>query len=233
MPRGWRETSCRAVFMAAAGLSRHAAPDLVIRRGLLHGDARPRTLQTGGCGAPGRVTRVPAPFVLQPAAGADKILAHEFFKLRFGVFDEHGFHGDPVYPDHYLRRSKVTLTAAADTDIAGEWREDGGSGAVCGGAVDSCSFVPANNTALSCSLGLARLGAGLAGAWRYCDQVAAGAPTPHSALCGGETVPAVILASQDLQQLTGGGRSRGAAPEIVTVQVTLLNTLASQLCSSR
>ena len=47
VPRHWSESSCRVVLMKAAGVARHGAEDLRVEHGLVHGAARPYTVQTG------------------------------------------------------------------------------------------------------------------------------------------------------------------------------------------
>ena len=91
---------------------------------------------SGGCGTPGKLIQIPVQFLTLNSSSRHKILAHEFFKLRFGVHDEHGYHGDPVYPDHYLHHNKILPTGVSDGEITGQWRT--GADTACDKEVDNC-----------------------------------------------------------------------------------------------
>ena len=75
---------------------------------------------SGGCGVPGEVTRIPAQFLQDLTNTSHKILAHEFFKLRFGIFDEHGYYKDPIYPHFYVNKNKILPTVMTDDKLAGK-----------------------------------------------------------------------------------------------------------------
>ena len=177
---------------------------------------------SGGCGTPGKLIQIPVQFLTQNSSSRHKILAHEFFKLRFGVHDEHGYHGDPVYPDHYLHHNKILPTGVSDGEITGQWRT--GADTACDKEVDNCWFVPDpdRNSNITCSLGNL---ASLPRVSRYCAGSDPLPPTKHNGLCHGLSVQEIILRSEDLKLVNRNTRKVSSTqtamsfvPEIVTVQ---------------
>ena len=80
-----------------------------------YGD-NPYTLQSGDCGQPGDHIHLTAWYLThllteaQAMYGrAEKVLVHEWAKLRWGVFSEYGYPGDQKFPMFYL---KTIWTAA-------------------------------------------------------------------------------------------------------------------------
>ena len=100
--------------MSAAGDTRYTRPDMEVVGSLLHGSSRPYTSQSQGCGVAGDLTSIPLQFVLdyRKKGYHHKLLAHEFFKLRFGIFDEVGYPGDPIYPHYYVDNNSTRLKIA-------------------------------------------------------------------------------------------------------------------------
>ena len=148
VPAHWSQQACRSSFMTAAGDTRYGRPDLEIRPGLLHGSSRPFTSQSRGCGAPGDLTQVPLQFVLvYKAEGGEggagyhrKLLAHEFVKLRFGIFDELGYPGDDVYPHYYIKNNRVLPTGMSEDNITGSWVSLEGDNTTCMTDIETCYF---------------------------------------------------------------------------------------------
>ena len=76
----------------------------------------PYTQHAQGCGRPGEVITLPEVLMtdwnstVARLGSPAKLLVKEWAKLRYGVFDEHGFRGDPLYPNHYR--------------VQGKWLED-------------------------------------------------------------------------------------------------------------
>ena len=68
---------------------------------------QPWTLQFGGCGARGSHVELPVGFIGKNRTMASKssTLTREWIKLRFGVFEEDGFHGDNLYPSSFVEGS--------------------------------------------------------------------------------------------------------------------------------
>ncbi|XP_043213965.1 calcium-activated chloride channel regulator 1-like [Amphibalanus amphitrite] len=72
-----------------------------------YGD-NPYTLQPGGCGEPGEYIHVTPDYLrfindtMKRRFGpAGKVVTHEWAHLRYGVFEEYGYPGDPAYPLFY------------------------------------------------------------------------------------------------------------------------------------
>ena len=99
LPAQWNSSRCGQTIHQAEGSSRYLEPDLVVReKTSLLG---PAALQTGGCGERGQMAEIPLSWLANSAANitdAGRILSWEFLKLRFGVFPQSGFLGDPIYP---------------------------------------------------------------------------------------------------------------------------------------
>ncbi|XP_035223917.1 calcium-activated chloride channel regulator 1-like isoform X7 [Stegodyphus dumicola] len=62
----------------------------------------PFTLQYGGCSVPGRYIFIQENFLTaKEEFPKGKLFAREWLKFRYGVFDEHGFEADKMYPLYY------------------------------------------------------------------------------------------------------------------------------------
>jgi len=61
----------------------------------------PWSLQARGCGQQGHMLNLPADFMHRITKEKDVILAREWTKYEFGIFSEHGFEEDNVYPNSY------------------------------------------------------------------------------------------------------------------------------------
>ena len=109
-------------------------------------------------------------------ASSGQLLAHEFIKLRFGIFDELGFPGDQLYPSQFVSSAgHVSPTSVSDAPVQGDWVQG------TTGALEHCQHV-ANST--SCSLGSYPL---LPRVNRYCrnDEIGQDPPSRESCLEGG------------------------------------------------
>lgn len=93
---------------------------------------QPYTLQTGICGASGLYIHYTPAYITDDelvkwwgARGTS--LAYEWAKLRWGVFDEIGYPGDPKYPPHYksMRHGgSVVPTMCGPTHVEGGWEDE-------------------------------------------------------------------------------------------------------------
>lgn len=82
------------------------------------------TIQLAGCGKPGLQIQLSTKFMTDPSLRLEeksKILLANWVKYRYGVFDEHGFIGDSMYPLYWKtpgspmeENEKVTSCAATD-----------------------------------------------------------------------------------------------------------------------
>ena len=100
LPSHWNSSSCGQTINQAEGSARYSrGADLVIREKT--SSLGPAALQTGGCGERGQLAEIPLSWLANSATNlttAGRILSWEFLKLRFGVFSQSGFLGDPIYP---------------------------------------------------------------------------------------------------------------------------------------
>ena len=221
VPAHWDQQACRSSFMTAAGDTRYGQHDMEVRPGLLHGSSRPFTSQSRGCGAPGDITAIPLQFVLDYKAEGyhHKLLAHEFVKLRFGIFDEVGYPGDEVYPHYYIDQNRVLPTGMSEDNITGSWVSLDGDNKTCMTDIDTCYFqIEARSHQPQCSLGT---NPQLGSVTKYCEGIKLGAPTKHNALCHGQSVQEVIRNSPDFTEMREMRRTAGSQllpPHIVTVQ---------------
>ena len=76
----------------------------------VYGDS-PFTVQTGDCGDQGEYIQVTENFLTQQVAQSDsvfgpagQVFVYEWSRFRYGVFEEHGYPGDPLYPMFYLKQ---------------------------------------------------------------------------------------------------------------------------------
>lgn len=81
----------------------------------------PLTVQFAGCGKPGLQIQLSSKFISKPPVSEEvnsKILLSNWAKFRYGVFDEHGFLNDKLYPLFWntpgadASQEKVTSCAA-------------------------------------------------------------------------------------------------------------------------
>lgn len=177
--------------------------DMVVQAHPVYGVSTPITLQSRGCGGRGDVIAIPYNFIsewnttVETHGDPGKILAHQFVKLRFGIFDEKGFPGDPLYPVHYKANSRIYPTGASNTPVQGTWLTPEGK-SPCRPDIEKCIYQPqGSNDQVKCSLGYLPT---LPSVRSYCSpeksEVAA-APTKHNVICAGRPVMDVIENSDD------------------------------------
>ena len=123
LPSHWREDKCRVSIMPAKGQTRYKTGDMVIQSHPPYGVPTPLTLQSRGCGGRGDTIAMSHQYMMTTniTSNTSKLLAHQFVKLRFGIFDERGFPGDPLYPSHYLAHGQVVPTGVSNTIVQGTW----------------------------------------------------------------------------------------------------------------
>ncbi|KAK3877916.1 hypothetical protein Pcinc_017426 [Petrolisthes cinctipes] len=161
---------------------------------------QPWTLQPQGCGVPGRFLYLPYSFLIKisPTARGKQVL-HEWAKYRWGVFEEYGVAGDPVFSLAYYTASNLTTNTSpawtpnycSDTTLNGTFREP------CDWP--DCEFeFAAEQAAQSSLLALPTLSS----VSLFCDNTThqALAPTKHNARCAGRSVAEVLHAHPDFQR---------------------------------
>ncbi|CAL1270830.1 unnamed protein product [Larinioides sclopetarius] len=97
---------------------------------------QPVALQHGGCGVAGHQITLPLDFVSSTVGyPKGKLLAREWLKYRYGVFDENGFSGDPLYPDYYRipGSSEIRITECTNSEVTYTFKkqDETGDGEIC------------------------------------------------------------------------------------------------------
>merc|ERR1711971_216439 len=179
----------------------------------------PYTVQNRDCGDPGDFTHLTSWFVLNHATNAstefgrtDKVIVHEWAKLRWGVFEEFGYPGDERFPMFYFKTTwgpngqedVLKPNFCTSTEVEGESR-DVVTGGECSNDPDSglpdsrCYFFPrVEGTVASSYMALPFLDS----VTDFCDQTEANLhhaeiPTKHNLYCDGESTWDVIKENLD------------------------------------
>merc|ERR1711971_469223 len=179
----------------------------------------PYTIQNRECGEPGDFTHLTSWFVLNHATNAseefgrtDKVVVHEWAKLRWGVFEEYGYPGDPKFPMFYMKTTwgangqvdVLKPNFCTSTEVEGESR-DVVTGGEC--TVDpesglpnaNCYFIPkAESTVASSYMALPFLDS----VTDFCDETETNLhheeiPTKHNLYCDGRSTWDVIKENED------------------------------------
>ena len=179
----------------------------------------PYTVQNRECGDPGEFTLLSSWFVLNHASNAstefgrtDKVVVHEWAKLRWGVFEEYGYPGDERFPMFYFQTTwgpngqedNTKPNFCTSTEVEGEAR-DIVTGGECNNNPDSglpdssCYFFPrVDNTVASSYMALPFLDS----VTDFCDETEANLhhaeiPTKHNLYCDGRNTWEVIEHNSD------------------------------------
>ena len=185
----------------------------------------PFTQQSRGCGQRGDYLSIPFQFLTnwnrtwEAFGDPSKVFVNEWSKLRYGIFDQHGYPNDPVYPSYFLMQgNQIVPSGTSNTPLIGSWKNSNGT--ICsptdiqkvqirstvGSHENVCSFVPHSNSNsdITCSLGYVPF---LPNVDKYCtkeeDWILNGngmAPTKHNGLCSGRSAMEVILNHNDLKR---------------------------------
>lgn len=144
---------------------------VVDRSNTAYGD-NPYTLQSGDCGQPGDHIHLTPWYVTHHDTEAEtmygraeKVLVHEWAKLRWGVFEEYGYPGDEKFPMFYLktiwtaegRQEVVKPNFCTNQELTGV-SVDVVSGGDCsteplsGLPDENCYFVPDSNNTVTRSV---------------------------------------------------------------------------------
>ena len=204
--------------MEAKGETRYKSPDMVVKTSLVHGVTRPLTLQSRGCGGKGDYIAIPYNYLLgmETRNNPGAVLAHEFVKLRLGIFDEIGFPGDDIYPEYYRDSGRIFPTGNSDTPVMGTWLSTTGQ-EPCTPDREKCVFQPQGpNDQVKCSLGYLPT---IPSVKKYCQSNILVAPTKHNAICNGQSVREVIENSDDYTCIDITNHNQDdKTPEILIVQ---------------
>merc|ERR1719391_1523219 len=186
-------------------------------RNSVYGDS-PYTVQTTDCGVPGTYTHITPGFIKNSSASAawgikGKAIVHEFAKLRWGVYEEHGYTNDDRFPMYYMKptwtedgqQGKATPNFCVNAELRG-WEQDISTGGSCkylpSGLPDgNCIFYATQETAATSSyMSLPYLSSNV----NFCDSTEelyhdSNLPNKHNLYCGGRSTWEVILESEDFK----------------------------------
>ncbi|OQR70189.1 calcium-activated chloride channel regulator 1-like [Tropilaelaps mercedesae] len=204
--------------------------DILIERGeeSVFGE-NPFAVQYAGCGVQGRHLVVPDTFLRSYAANGEHaanwfdkygkphhVFLREWAVYRYGVFKEHGFPRDPVYP-LYLPRSgsqdpnDIELNVCADRPVRPEFRN--GNGMSCNATINLMNGLPLDHDCIPVysvqhDAVEASLMSGLPSATHFCgsprphDQTL---PTKHNVMCNQRSTTEVIEQHPDFHQRPRSG----------------------------
>ena len=169
----------------------------------------PWTQHSGQCGDQGEVIIFPETFftdwnkTLTQFISPAKTLVKEWAKFRYGVFDEHGYQDDTLYPNYYKVQGKFLPTGTSNIPVKGTWVSNDGEECADPGR-GQCVFLPqGDNDEVTCSLGFLPHLAQVSH-WCGLDEVKIPtAPTKHNILCGSVTSAQMISQHPDIVSVTG------------------------------
>ncbi|XP_071542065.1 calcium-activated chloride channel regulator 1-like isoform X2 [Panulirus ornatus] len=162
---------------------------------------QPWTLQSQGCGRAGDLLYMPYTFLRNSSSSfalrGNRVI-HEWAKFRWGVFEEYGLKGDPVFPPAYSRIAAYPSTTGgwlpnfcANADLNGRFKEP------C--HPPDCSFeLEREQSATSSLLALPNL----VSVTDFCDADSHQflTPTKQNAQCRGRSVMEILKNHLDFQR---------------------------------
>lgn len=181
----------------------------------------PMTIQFEGCGRQGLQVQLPEKFITDLREDRSKILLNNWAKYRYGVFDEHGFMGDRLYPlfwstpgvdedNHKTNAFHANITscaASSDSNAAKalEVREEDcqlQTNPHTGFPDDSsdCTVTPKENEDITSSM---MSHPSLKNSRFFCNKNNhnSRSPNKHNNLCEGKSVSEVIFSHPDFKEL--------------------------------
>ena len=153
-----------------------------------------KAVQSFGCGQAGQRIILPWNLLRENSNKTAKLLVKEWAKYRYGVFDDHGFAQDPLYPIYYESEGKILPTGSTNHMLTGSWIHVNDS-SLCDPTSEECYFRPeGSNSEITCSLNYVPFLESVNG---WCDKV--GGPSKHSVLCQAKSVKSVIMSHSDFR----------------------------------
>jgi hypothetical protein len=228
VPSSWRDGKCQTIIRPPKGGTPYRAADiLVTNKHPIYGED-PHTQQSGGCRQPGDFVALPHTFLTawnntwETWGDPSKLFVKEWSKLRYGIFDEHGFIGDAMYPHYFYSNGIAMPTGSSDLMLGGVWINMMTGQTGCDPSQDAkCRFYPheKNLGHVTCSLGNWHF---LPNVTKFCDSEMAArpmAPTKHNILCEGQSARQVIDAHDDFvvkhNHMPAGGKNTDPVFEVV------------------
>ncbi|KAB7508142.1 Calcium-activated chloride channel regulator 2 [Armadillidium nasatum] len=198
LPATWHTGSLSCSFMEPIGETSPATPyHISIRRSHPIFGNKPWAQQTQGCGRPGDFIQMGADILRASSNDTHqhtaRLVLSEWGKFRWGVFEEKGHEGDPLYPPFYRdpNSHQWEPTSCLDGKVHS-------AGPECDPAIPTCRFTPEpySNGHISSSL---LSYPDISSIKKFCDEHNHNriAPTKHNALCGGRSAWEIIEQNPD------------------------------------
>merc|ERR1711970_768968 len=194
----------------------------------------PYTVRGSGCGEPGSFMHITPAFLEDSSAYGNwgKVIVHEWAKLRWGVYEEHGYPGDEKFPMFFYKTTwtvngqsnVLTPNFCVNSKILG-YEQDLASGGPCNYNDDrlpnhNCYYyVTEETTATSSYMSLPYLANNRA----FCDSTEdfphnRDLPTKQNLYCEGQSTWDVIMQSPDFANGTNRpGELTNTEPEFIIV----------------
>lgn len=118
LPTSWPDTCIPGGSRVSPATNSYS--DITIQRRVTPGGTIPAwTQQTGGCGEPGNQIFLNYDTLENYSNSLGRTIVKEWAKYRYGVFDEIGYHNDPVYPMCYINDQDKSqkITGCSDFPI--------------------------------------------------------------------------------------------------------------------
>ncbi|XP_042857620.1 calcium-activated chloride channel regulator 3A-1-like isoform X1 [Penaeus japonicus] len=183
---------------------------------------QPYTLQSGQCGQPGQYIHYTPAYLTDDTMTKrwglrGTSLVYEWAKLRWGVFEEIGFAGDPIYPAYYYSKphgGSAVPTMCGPKYIAGDWKN--GRGGNCTLTLNDvpqkhCSFEGRNCSSVS----LMSMNVCPFAELEFCDAEShnSHAPTKHNELCGRKSIWEIMEGHRDFASGANPSLNHSAASD--------------------
>ncbi|KAK7086992.1 hypothetical protein SK128_026654 [Halocaridina rubra] len=172
-------------------------------------NSAPMTIPGGGCGIPGANMEVPLDYVTEQVVQAmygetGRVMAAEWLKYRYGVYEEHGYPGDSLYPHAYLDVSSNQTRPTGCTNhevLEGTWKNSNGQPCDVttedGGLDPGCRFTIDDTTSDYSIMYITHTS--IPGVTHVCDAAThdPAIPTRHNILCNGKSIWDIIMQHAD------------------------------------
>ncbi len=206
VPSTWRDGKCQTIIRPPKGGTPYRDPDIEVTPSHpIYGEG-PHTQQSGGCGQPGDLISLPFHFVTQwnntweTYGNPAKLFVSQWSKFRYGIFDDHGYVGDAMYPHYFFSKGRPMPTGTSDRLLSGMWINMMTGQTGCDPSLEAdCLFYPHERDlhGARCSLSNWHF---LPNVTKFCDRDTAArpmAPTKQNFLCEGRSAREVIRGHTD------------------------------------
>jgi len=212
IPSNWRDARCHAAIPYPAKGVKYQGGDILLSSDSPVFGSSPHTQQSRGCGMRGDFINIPATFLRDwnkthhTWGNPGKLFVKEWSKLRYGVFDEHGYISDPIYPNFFKHQDMLLPTGTSDAVVRGVWlHPDGTEG--CDPATGACYYDPeGDNEGATCSLNYIPHLPNVKGWCNQTNQISKKfnlSPSKQNILCGARSAKTIISANKDFKNLSG------------------------------